>query len=76
MADPIPTLAFQNDKDDDEDSWLDEMIPFLLLAFAGGSPAFSSVESSIRSSAPHPLQNSASIGRYTATLRFLAAYAG
>jgi hypothetical protein len=35
MVFPIPTSAFQNDEDDDEDSWLDETIMFLLLAFAG-----------------------------------------
>jgi hypothetical protein len=35
MVFPIPTSAFQDDEDDDEDSWYDEMITFLLLAFAG-----------------------------------------
>jgi hypothetical protein len=40
MADPIPTSAFQNDEDDDEDSWFDETIrqPFSLLPYTLGSP--------------------------------------
>jgi hypothetical protein len=39
MADPVRTPEFDNDdEDDDEDSWLDwvgDILPFLLVAFAG-----------------------------------------
>ena len=43
MADPIRNLAFENDEDDDDEDdyddslfdWLEDILPFLLIAFAG-----------------------------------------